>query len=268
LSITTKPTLSAEFTLAQISDCHLFSQTNGMHYGANVYQNLVNVLQMIKTQYQVQAIIFTGDITQDHSEISYQRFTQAVMSCGITIPFYYLAGNHDEHELLDKYLSVSPFNNKKMITHDYWQIALLNSKSETPKGFVSEGELSALENNIDKTKHQLIMMHHHPLDVGYFIDRHGLTNQMQFWQTINNQQTVKAIACGHVHQAMTIYPEPEVKRVPLYTCPATSIQFDPHKDSGSSNGQGGGFRIFSLFANGEIETQCHFLARNINDSSD
>jgi Icc protein len=190
------------------------------------------------------------------------------MACGITTPFYYLAGNHDEHELLDKYLSVPPFSNKKMITHDYWQIALLNSKSESPKGFVSEGELSALENNIDNTKHQLIMMHHHPLDVGYFIDRHGLTNQTKFWQTITKQQTVKAIACGHVHQEMTIYSHPQDKGIPLYTCPATSIQFDPSKDSGSSNEQGGGFRLFSLFANGEIETQCHFLPRNINDSSD
>jgi len=268
LSSTTTSTLSAIFTIAQISDCHLFSRTDAMHYGANVYQNLVNVLQTIKTQHQVQAIIFTGDITQDHSEVSYQRFAQAVTACEINTPIYYLAGNHDEHELLDKHLSAAPFNKNKIISHDYWQIVLLNSKSETPNGFVSESELLTFENNIDNNKHQLIMMHHHPLDVGYFIDRHGLNNQMQFWQTIDKHKTVKAIACGHVHQAMILYPKPEAKGVPLYTCPATSIQFDPSKDSGSSNGQGGGFRIFSLYTNGEIETQCYFLARNINGSSD
>jgi Icc protein len=268
LSLITNPTLPAEFTLAQISDCHLFSQTDGMHYGANVYQNLVDVLRIINTQHLVQAIVFTGDITQDHSEESYQRFTQAVMACGITTPFYYLAGNHDEHELLDKYLSVPPFSNKKTITHDSWQIALLNSKSETPNGFVSGNELLAFENSVDNTKYQLIMMHHHPLDVGYFMDRHGLENQTQFWQTINKHQTVKAIACGHVHQAMTIYPEPEEKGVPLYTCPATSIQFDRTKQSGSSNGQGGGFRLFSLGANGQVKTDSYFLPRNVNVSSD
>jgi len=263
-SITTSP-LPAVFTIAQISDCHLFSQTDVMHYGANVYQNLVDVLDTIKTQYSVQAIFFTGDITQDHSEKSYQRFVQAVTACKITTPFYYLAGNHDEHDLLDKHLSVAPFKKQKLISHDHWQIALLNSKSETPKGFVAESELLTLENNIDNTKNQLIMMHHHPLDVGYFIDRHGLDNQTQFWQTINKQHTIKAIACGHVHQSMTIDSKVGTKGQPLYTCPATSIQFDPSKDSGSSNGQGGGFRIFSLYANGQIDTHSHFLAENINE---
>ncbi|NQZ24044.1 MAG: metallophosphoesterase [Colwellia sp.] len=265
MPLTTHPALPAEFTIAQISDCHLFSKKDGLHYGANVYQNLVSVLQTIKTQFQVQVIVFTGDITQDHSEVSYQRFVQAVSECKITTPFYYLAGNHDEHELLDKHLSVAPFNKNKIISDDYWQITLLNSKSETPKGFVAASELLALENNIDNSKYQLIMMHHHPLDVGYFIDRHGLENQRQFWQTIDKQHTVKAIACGHVHQAMTIYSKSGTKGIPLYTCPATSIQFDKNKDSGSSNGQGGGFRIFSLYANGQIATNSHFLAENINE---
>jgi len=264
LSLITHPAVPAEFIIAQISDCHLFSQTDGMHYGANVYQNLVNVLQIIKTKFKVQSIVFTGDITQDHSEISYQRFVQAVAACEITTPFYYLAGNHDEHELLDKYLSVAPFNKSKIISHEYWQIVLLNSKSETPKGHVAESKLLGLGNYIDSTKHQLMMMHHHPLDVGYFIDRHGLDNQMQFWQAIDKQHTIKAVACGHVHQAMMIYSKPGDRGIPLYTCPATSIQFDPSKDSGSSNGQGGGFRIFSLYANGQIDSHSHFLAGKIN----
>lgn len=263
-SSTRSSILPTTYTIAQISDCHLFSQKGGMHYGANVYQNLLNVLQKIKTQHQVQAIVFTGDITQDHSEVSYQRFVEAVAECEITTQIYYLAGNHDEHELLDKHLSLTPFNTGKLIDDTFWQIVLLNSKSETPKGLVSEKDLSALDSKIDKTKKQLIMMHHHPLDVGYFIDRHGLTNQKQFWQAINKQQTIKAIACGHVHQSMTIYSKPEANGVPLYTCPATSIQFDTTKESGSSNGQGGGFRIFSLYANGQIETQSYFLAGNKN----
>lgn len=251
--------MSSVFKIAQISDCHLFSQSNGLHYGANVYQNLLAALSEINSQHTVQALVFTGDITQDHSEASYQLFTDAVLESGINVPFYYLAGNHDEHALLNKYLSDAPFKNDKLINEQYWQIALLNSKSDTPKGHVSANDLLAFESSVDKHKHQLVLMHHHPLDVGYFIDKHGLDNQAMFWQTMNKFDTVKAVACGHVHQALTLYSDGKTP-IPLYTCPATSIQFDTTKSSGASNGESAGYRIFSLMADGKLETDSYFLS--------
>jgi Icc protein len=255
--------LSAVFKIAQISDCHLFSQRNGIHHGANVYQNLRAVLHALKNQQALRAIIFTGDITQDHSEESYQLFVEAVLKSGIQVPFYYLAGNHDEHDLLDKHLSVPPFRNEKLVQIEEWQLILLNSKSDTPKGIVTSQELQAFESNIDEQKYQLIMMHHHPLDVGYFIDRHGLENQNQFWQSIHKFSSVKAITCGHVHQALMLNSNTTVS-IPLFTCPATSIQFDTTKDSGASNGQGAGYRVFSLYADGKIIADSFFLSGQLN----
>jgi len=252
--------LTSVFKIAQISDCHLFSQTDGLHYGANVYQNLVSVLQEIKNEADVEVIVFTGDITQDHSEASYQLFVEAVLSSEIKAPLYYLAGNHDEHELLDKYLSVPPFSSIKLINKQCWQVVLLNSKSDTPKGLVTQGDLLALESTLDKGKHQLLMMHHHPLDVGYFMDKHGLENQTQFWQTINKHSSIKGITCGHVHQSLTLYSD-HTPSIPVFTCPATSIQFDTSKSSGASNGQSAGYRIFSLFDDGEIISDSYFLSR-------
>ena len=251
------------YKIAQITDCHLFSRMDGLHYGANVYQNLVSVLQDIQNQPDIKIIVFTGDITQDHTEKSYQLFVQAVINSEIKLPFYYLAGNHDEHELLDKYLSVPPFVNKKIINDQGWQIVLLNSKSDTPKGLVTQSDLLALASMVDEEKYQLLMMHHHPLDVGYFMDKHGLENQTQFWQTINKFSCIKGITCGHVHQSLTLYSE-STPSIPLFTCPATSIQFDTTKSSGASNGQGAGYRIFSLFADGKINSDSYFLSREVN----
>ncbi|MFB0979481.1 MAG: metallophosphoesterase [Alteromonadaceae bacterium] len=252
--------MSPVFKIAQITDCHLFSQTDGLHYGANVYQNLVAVLREIKSQTDIQVIVFTGDITQDHSEASYQLFVEAVLNSEINIPFYYLAGNHDEHELLDKYLSVPPFKSDKLINDPNWQVVLLNSKSDTPKGLVTQSDLLALESIVDERKHQLLMMHHHPLDVGYFMDKHGLVNQTQFWQTINKFPSIKGITCGHVHQSLTLYSN-HTPSIPLFTCPATSIQFDTSKTSGASNGQSAGYRIFSLFPGGKVNSDSYFLSR-------
>ena len=63
--------MSEQFILVQITDCHLFADESGMHHGVNVYQNLINVLNKIKQLEQVDVIVFTGDLTQDHSCLLY-----------------------------------------------------------------------------------------------------------------------------------------------------------------------------------------------------
>ena len=250
--------MKTPFVLAQISDCHLLHDSDGRHCGANVLQNLAHVLNDIEQNVKPDCIVFTGDLTQDHSETSYQHFADAIKQSKISAPVYYLAGNHDEPALLTHYLSGSRFNADKVFTHDLWQIILLNSKSKTPSGYISKKTLHWLHNIIDPTKFQIIMMHHHPIDVGYFIDKHGLINKDEFWQNVARHETIKAIACGHVHQGRTLLFEKALNPMPVYTCPATSIQFDPQSETVSCNGQGPGFRLFTLKPNGEIKSRLRF----------
>ncbi len=262
--------------LAQITDSHLFSSVDGLHHGYNVLENLRKVLLSICGNPAIKYIIFTGDLTQDHTEQSYQNFVDCVLECKITVPIYYLAGNHDEPELLDKYFSVSPFQADKEINLSHWQVQLVDSKSATPAGYVSEQALGKLEDTIKEDKHQLLMMHHHPIDVGYFIDQHGLQNKEAFWQAINGYSNIKAIACGHVHGDMRLTnPLTKLSNKPLdkslsqqlnpkltkdkepvilYTCPATSIQFDPSVDGVAALAKGPGYRLFYLYADGQLST--------------
>ena len=113
-------------------------------------------------------------------------------------------------------------------------------------------------------------MHHHPVDVGYFIDKHGLQNKDDFWQTItsynqNNNNKIKAIACGHVHRAsvLTLKNNEEAvdnqASVDLYTCPATSIQFDPSADTVKALTQGPAYRLFYLQQDGTLDTDIVYL---------
>lgn len=262
--------------LAQITDSHLFSSPDGLHHGYNVLDNLKKVLLSICNNSKIDYIVFTGDLTQDHTEQSYQNFVDCVHSCDITVPIYYLAGNHDEPELLAKYFAVSPFTADKEISLSHWQIQLVDSKSETPAGYVSELALERLQSVIKQDKNQLLMMHHHPIDVGYFIDKHGLQNKADFWHAINGYNNIKAIACGHVHSAMQLtYPvsnlldksldKPLSQQITLkitkvnapvilYTCPATSIQFDPNFDGVAALAKGPGYRLFYLHVDGELHT--------------
>jgi len=258
--------------MAQITDSHLFSSPQGLHCGHNVLENLRTVLISINNNPQIDFIVFTGDLTQDHTEQSYQNFVDCVHECGITLPFYYLAGNHDEPELLNQHFSASPFKSDKEITLQQWQIQLVDSKSDTPAGYVSKQALIKLKSAIKQSKHQLLMMHHHPIDVGYFIDKHGLQNKAEFWQTINAFNNIKAIACGHVHGAMELtLPLSNVSNnlstdktkakypVTLYTCPATSIQFDPTVNGVGALDTGPGYRTFTLYEDGSLDSDVVYI---------
>ena len=97
-----------DFIIAQFSDCHLFSDVESLHHGANVYQNLLKVLNDIKSNHLIDIAIFTGDLSQDHSHASYQLFNELVRESGIVIPVYYLAGNHDDQSMLEQYLVNAP----------------------------------------------------------------------------------------------------------------------------------------------------------------
>jgi len=247
--------------LAQITDSHLFADTLGLHHGHSVHKNLCKVLQSIQNTPEIDMVAFTGDLTQDHTEQSYQNFVDCVNNSGIKLPFYYLAGNHDEPELLDKYFIDLPFSSSKCISHAHWQIQLLDSKSSTPAGYVSEQSLVALGKDIVSNKHQLLMMHHHPIDVGYFIDKHGLQNKDDFWQAIGAYDNVKVIACGHVHSEREFKKQlPNRKEaITMYTCPATSIQFDPEFDGVSALSKGPGYRIFYLYPDGKFHSNVIYL---------
>mgnify|MGYP003859952119 CR=1 FL=1 len=253
--------LNNPLIIAQISDCHLFSEPSSLHCGANVYQNLIVILSDIKNNIDINLIIFTGDLTQDHSEKSYQLFRQAITYCQIPIPVYFLSGNHDEPELLSKYLVGNPFCSSRVIENDQWQAILVESKSkviEGPAGQVDDIEVEKLHQRIDPKKHQLLFMHHHPVDVGYFIDKHGLNNRDEFWLTLDKYSSIVGIACGHVHRGVILSSVSTNRSIDVYTCPATSIQFDPCAPSVKALDQGPGYRLFSLHEQGELKTSLHY----------
>ncbi|WP_281556307.1 metallophosphoesterase [Thalassomonas sp. RHCl1] len=250
---------SSVITLAQISDCHLFADKSALHCGVNVYENLQRVLSELSNNHPLDYLVFTGDLSQDHSELSYRHFAELVRQANLKIPVYFLPGNHDDEELLNRFLIPPYFHPAKVIEHSNWQVCLLSSKGDTPAGYLSEQSLQQFKQAVNPDKSQLIFMHHHPVAVGYFIDRHGLTNAEEFWQLTENFPSMKAVACGHVHRGLTLSPENSGYPLVVHTCPATSIQFDPDCETVSALAQGPGYRLFTLNEDTSINTQVNYL---------
>lgn len=245
-------------TIAQISDSHLYAQQDALHHGYNVLSNLKAVLRQLSQRADLAAIIFTGDLSQDHSIESYQHFNQAVIEANLSCSLYYLAGNHDDIELLNSQLTAVNISPDKVISFKHWQLLLTDSKSLTPAGFVSAASLKELSLQTQSNVNSIVFMHHHPIDVGYFIDRHGLQNQQQFWHTINAIDSIKAVCCGHVHRGQD-WPIGELNKKIVYCCPATSIQFDPQADTVAALEQGAGYRLLHLSANGACTSEIIYL---------
>jgi 3',5'-cyclic-AMP phosphodiesterase len=243
---------------AQFTDSHLFADVQATHCGANVLANLRQVLAALAQDHTLDFLVFTGDLTQDHSALSYQHFADAVRVANIQCPVYFVSGNHDEPELLAHYLTGSPFCADTWLELGPWQLWLLASKSSSPAGVITEQALAKFSTQITAEKFQFVLLHHHPLDVGYFIDRHGLQNQQALWQVLRQYPNVKGVACGHVHRALTI-TEPD-SGITLYTCPATSIQFDPEFDGVKALSQAPGYRRFCLHLDGSIDSEVVMLA--------
>lgn len=242
----------SSLVFAQFSDCHLYADKQAIHYGHNVYQNLLAVLNDIETNGDIQFAVFTGDLSQDHSDDSYRNFVAAVEESQISKPIYWLPGNHDSVEQMTKLLNHRVIFADKSLQFAELECLLLSSKSETPAGRVSAEELTRIENT-DEQKPTLLFMHHHPRPVGYFIDRHGLQDADAFWRVVNQKSNIIAIACGHVHRAMS-FAKDTLNKAPLYTCPATSIQFDPVHDGVKALPSGPAYRQFS-FENKQLITR-------------
>ncbi|WP_169303020.1 metallophosphoesterase [Thalassotalea mangrovi] len=236
----------------QFSDCHLYADKSALHFGQPVYANLVRTLGDMREMKDLQFAVFTGDLSQDHSDQSYRNFNEAISESGIQVPIYWLPGNHDSIEQMQNLLVHPLLNDDKDIVLDGLRLMLLNSKSATPAGLLADTELARLQ-DIDKTDATLLFMHHHPRPVGYFIDRHGLQNASAFWLLLQHLPGVVGVACGHVHRAITQNADKNAS-APVYCCPATSIQFDPEFDGVKALPEGPAYRTF-YYDNGELSSR-------------
>ena len=90
--------------ILQLSDTHLFANTQDNLLGVNSYLALSNLLK--KIQYKtanIDIIFLTGDISQDGSIESYEHIVAVLAS--INKPVYWLSGNHDDKNIIEKVFS-------------------------------------------------------------------------------------------------------------------------------------------------------------------
>ena len=96
-------------TIIQITDTHLFAEDTGVLFGVNPSIGFYRVLEKIKQELDNKPDLFllTGDLSQDETEIAYQRLVDALTP--FNIPVFWIPGNHDDLKKMTQVFSQSPF---------------------------------------------------------------------------------------------------------------------------------------------------------------
>ena len=92
--------------LLQITDTHLFASAEGRLLAVPTAQSLAAVLERVQAnEHPFDLILATGDLSQDHSPESYQRF--ASMMAPLARPIYWLPGIHHHFHYIDHLVGVN-----------------------------------------------------------------------------------------------------------------------------------------------------------------
>lgn len=238
--------------IAQITDTHLFADPNQEKKGIVTAKSFQSVLERVKQlQPQPDMLLLTGDLSQDETPESYQHLYRSLVP--LSIPSYWIPGNHDDLSLMEHYLAANPFFPHKSFQQGAWQFILLNSAiKDCVHGELSPQSLEWLEEQLQNSPNlpTLIAIHHPPLslDSGW-MDNISLQNPEEFLTIIERHPQVRLVIFGHIHQDLAR----DRQGIHYFATPSTCLQFS--LEAFQLDQLPPGFRLFTLYPDGTWETK-------------
>lgn len=233
--------------IVQISDTHLFGNTDKELNGANSYLNLRKTLSYVKSKFEkVDLIICTGDLSQDCTPDSYKHLADLLNET--KIKYYLIPGNHDDVDAINKVFGFNWLKDNVDYSFDLdnWFFYFIDS-SEYPKegGYITSEQVSnfssALKSN--QNKPTVVLLHHHPLKINSsWMDRMILNLTNEFNEIIEKNSQVKAVLFGHIHQVF----EKVLGKTLYASAPSTSFQVKSNTETFTLDKLTPGFRLIEL----------------------
>lgn len=237
--------------IAQITDCHLPADSKMTYRGIYPHANLERLLGKV-IEWKPDLLLATGDLSEDASPASYSALQRLFDS--LKVPVLALPGNHDDAVLVNGKFPGSPVDGVEVSTHGEWQIIRLNScLPGKPHGELGAATLSGLKTALGQSvgRPRLLAVHHQPLEVGSpWIDKYRLFGPEVFLELIDQQEDIKAVVWGHVHQAFDLYRNGTA----MLGSPSSAINSLPGAQSFTPDPSGPAFRWLELEANGALKT--------------
>lgn len=236
----------------QLSDTHLFADSSQKLLGINTQHSLNAVIQRIKEAWSsIDLLVVTGDISQDQSLASYQRFKQMIAS--LKAPSLWTSGNHDQLTLVK---DMEEFKAHVLFQYDlgdHWRVIMLNSQViGEPYGQLSLEQLDQLCVSLQSTERfHLICLHHPPFaSSARWLNDISLREPWYLLDRLECHLNANVVLCGHIHQVVEYY----YRGLFLLSCPSTCIQFAPNSRHFKLDHLAPGYRWLKLYDDGRIET--------------
>ena len=242
------------FRIWQISDPHLYADPRKEMYGIDIDASLRQVLSIARSSAEpADLCLLTGDLVHDYSESGYRRLLEHVDDLGM--PVYCLPGNHDDVEMMRRYLQSERVSCDRHILHRQWLVVLLDTTvTGSVAGHLSEHECRRLESLLQEypDKHVLLVMHHPPVATTMAWLDNGLTldNPERVRELVNKHSSIRAVIWGHAHQEYS-----RIDNGILWAgCPSTMAQFKPHTVDFTLDSLPPGLRVLDLGDDGSVDS--------------
>lgn len=241
------------FRLLQLTDLHLYADSEQRLLGQNTRRTLETVLTLAQARHwPPDAIVLTGDLVHDEQPAAYgylrERFD------GLGVPCHCIPGNHDRLDLLVGHLDSDAASALRVVTAGPWDLVLLDSTVPGEEGGHLPGHvLAALTAQLQagRDRPTLVFLHHHLRPLGSrWIDTMQVDNGAAVIAELARFPQIRAVICGHVHQEA----EQETQGLRLLATPSTCVQFQPGSDDFALDAQTPGYRWFELHADGLLLT--------------
>ena len=250
-------------TILQLTDLHLLSDSNCTVMGMNPLHSFQAVIEHVRNNpitKNPDLIVVTGDISQDYSLGSYQHAYKLLKQ--FDCPVIGTTGNHDNPESFSLFFGKPTLEFTELSHLTNWRILLVSSYlSQCIVGKISEHDLAFLQNSLATNNTQPVIMftHHHLLPIhSKWMDNIRIANAKDFINIVDRQQNLKAVVCGHTHQATSA----DHRKVKYLTTPATSWQFAPRQERFKAAITMPGYRWIKLHQDNSIETKVERIKRN------
>ena len=245
-------------SILQITDLHILPNPGDKLLGIDTEYYFHAVLEhAFAAAPHFDLLLLTGDLAQHPCLSSYLRILNSLAA--FNIPCVCLPGNHDDYDLMQQVLNTALVNCNKQVLLDNWQLISLNSQIPgAPEGRLSYEELLFLEKCLTAypNHYALIAVHHHCRPTGsVWMDTLMIENSTALLSLIGKYPNVKAVTCGHIHQAMDM----AIDSVRVMGTPSTCFQFKPESTVFSVDDTAPGFRIIKLYPDGRIESEIQRL---------
>ncbi|MCQ8103638.1 3',5'-cyclic-AMP phosphodiesterase [Methylomonas sp. SURF-2] len=254
----------AALKVLQLTDLHIAPRAGELMLGIDTEAYFRQTLKHAVDQHgPFDLALLTGDLAQDPCVDSYQRISRHLSAFDMRC--LCLPGNHDDFDLMRIYLNSGKLGCDKRLVLGNWLIVMLNSQIiGSPVGMLAEAELEFLEGTLRAHKRlpTLLAVHHHCVESGSpWMDAMRIRNSAAFLALIKQHPQVKAVTCGHVHQAFA----KREAHIELFATPSSCFQFTPQSDDFSLDDTPPGYRVFRLGEDGCLQSEVFRLPIRMDD---